>query len=124
MIDETELAHEVSDDVRAYTIDEALEQGDLSFFLPVQWGLDDEAGDGIGGPSIKDPLTIYASWDVNGADERVTFKTTLRALLQDTYDLNDPLDQKAIELFVQIRRGLLRELLRVDKWIEKARNEL
>lgn len=129
MITESELAHEVPEDIMDYMIDEALELGNLEFFLPVQWG--GNAGDGIGGPSVEDPLTIYASWDVSGADHRVTFKTTLEALLVDTYELHTALycrgdegtlGETGVQIFEQIRIGLRRELRRVEGWIEKARH--
>lgn len=137
MINEHELAHEVPDDVRYYTFHEALEEGELTFYLPVQWSESGSAsGDGLGGPVVEDPLTIYASWDVNGNDERVTFKTTLQALLEDTYEIlnemlfpehappGEPvLDEDGIKIFEQIRSGLMRELQRVDEWIEKAKQE-
>mgnify|MGYP000908107576 FL=1 len=65
MIEKNKLAHKVSKDVRQYTIDQALKEGSLSFYLPFQWA-GEPGSDGIGGKSVKDPLTIYASWDVNG----------------------------------------------------------
>ena len=124
MIEKSKLAHKVSKDVRQYTIDQALKEGSLSFYLPVQWA-GASGGDGIGGKSVKDPLTIYASWDVSECDDRVTFKTTLRALLEDTLDLvepwdGEPFDSESLEIFMRIRKALLVELARVDLWIEKG----
>ena len=124
MIKKSQLAHKVSEDVRQYTIEQALEEGRLSFYLPFQWA-GEPGNDGIGGKNVKDPLTIYASWDVNECDERVTFKTTLRALLEDTFDLMEPLDDgpfdsESLEIFTRIRKALLGELARVDSWIERG----
>lgn len=118
MIEKEVLAHEVIDDVRNCTIDDALEDGQLSFYLPIQW----EDSDGIGGKGVKDPLTIYSSWDVNGCDERVTFKTTLKDLLEDTYELHmsvddGSLDERSTKIMESIRDGLLKEVKRVEKWI-------
>jgi hypothetical protein len=124
MIEKSQLAHKVSKYAHEYTIDQALKEGDLSFYLPVQWA-GASGGDGIGGKCVKDPLTIYASWDVNGCDERVTFKTTLKALLEDTFDLmapwdGGPFDSESLEIFIRIRKALLIELDRVDLRIKKG----
>ena len=124
MIKKSQLAHKVSEDVRQYTIEQALEEGCLSFYLPFQWA-GERGSDGIGGKSVKDPLTIYASWDVNGCDERLTFKTTIRALLEDTFDLIEPLDDgpfdsESLEIFTRISKALKGELARVDSWIERG----
>ena len=124
MIKKNQLAHKVSKYARQYTIDQSLKEGRLSFYLPFQWA-GEPGNDGIGGKCVKDPLTIYASWDVNECDDRVTFKTTLRALLEDTFDLMEPLDDgpfdsESLEIFIRIRKALLVELARVDSWIEKG----
>jgi hypothetical protein len=124
MIKKSQLAHKVSKYAREYTIEHALKEGHLSFYLPFQWA-GEPSNDGIGGKCVKDPLTIYASWDVNDCDDRVTFKTTLRALLEDTFDLMEPLDDgpfdsESLEIFMRIREALLVELARVDLWIEKG----
>ena len=124
MIEKSQLARKVSKYAREYTIDQALKEGNLSFYLPLQWA-GASGGDGIGGKCVKDPLTIYASWDVNGCDERVTFKTTLKALLEDTFDVmtpwdSGPFDSESLEIFICIRKALLIELDRVDLRIKKG----
>jgi hypothetical protein len=86
MIRRQELAHNVTKLVKDATVGEFLKYGYLSFFMPYQykhWGLKD--ADGIGGKGVDDPLTIYASVDVYGGDDRITFKTTMKELLDDVH---------------------------------------
>ena len=131
MIEPNELAHEVSEDLLEVTIGEMLEHGDFGFFLPYQysaWGTPPgSAGDGIGGEVIAEPLTIYASVDVFGDDARVTFKTTITALLDDVYEGyvgSEPeleLDLEDLEMLTNIRDALVKEVSRVDEWIRTAK---
>jgi hypothetical protein len=129
MITKDEMAHEVEDEVQAYTVKEFLKDGDLSFYLPIQWSASSNGGDGIGGEEVKDPLTVYASVDVTGGDERFTFKTTMKDLLEDTYDLHrsyrgpKALDARSQKIFKKIRAGLLKEVKRIDKWLEEENSK-
>jgi hypothetical protein len=125
MIEQNELAHEVSEDVRQWTIGEML-GGDLGFFLPYQYSSWERAGDGIGGVAVTDPLTVYASIDVFGDDTRVTFKTTITALLDDLHEgyvgseLKLELDSKDLKMLTTLRDALAKEVGRVDEWIRTA----
>ena len=132
MIRRQELAHNVSKLVKDATVGEFLKHGYLSFFMPYQyrhWGIKD--GDGIGGKGVVDPLTIYASVDVYGGDDRITFKTTMKELLDDVHggfeSWGDPpeyvMSTKDIEMFNQIRRALLDEVARIDTWLQEAKLE-
>jgi len=68
-----------------YTIENLVNDSeDIDFYLPYQWS--NGGGDGIGNPCPEDPLTIYWTADLSGGDERVTYKTTLGALLDDTFE--------------------------------------
>ena len=132
MIRRQELAHNVTKLVKDATVGEFLKHGYLSFFMPFQykhWGVKD--ADGIGGKGVVDPLTIYASVDVYGGDDRITFKTTMKELLDDVHggfeSWGDPpehiMSTKDIEMFNQIRRALLDEVARIDTWLQEAKLE-
>jgi hypothetical protein len=131
MIEPNELAHEVSEDLLEITIGEMLEHGSFGFFLPYQysaWGTPPgSADDGIGGKVITEPLTIYASVDVFGDDDRVTFKTTIAALLDEVHEGYVSwesgqllLDSADLEMLTNIRDALAKEVSRVDEWIRTA----
>ena len=131
MIEPNELAHEVSEDLLEFTIGEMLEHGSFGFFLPYQYSASGtppgSAGDGIGGKVITEPLTIYASVDVFGDDDRVTFKTTIAALLDDVHEGHVSwesgqllLDSADLEMLTNIRDALAKEVSRVDEWIRAA----
>ena len=132
MIRRQQLAHNVTKLVKGCTVGEFLKDGHLSFFMPYQykhWGIKDE--DGIGGKGVSDPLTIYASVDVYGADDRITFKTTMKELLDDVHEgfesWGDPseytMSTKDIEMFNQIKSALLKEVARIDTWLHEAKLE-
>ena len=135
MIKLEEMAHKPNKEILDYTIDEMLEYGELSFFFPFEWG--DPEIDGIGGKCPEDPLTIYASIDVSGNDERITFKTTIKDLLEDVYAGYELvggehwlsptnkylLEDEGIHLFEKIKQALLLEVKRIDDWIAKDRAE-
>jgi hypothetical protein len=132
MIRRKQLAHNVSKAVKDCTVGEFLKNGDLSFFMPYQykhWGTKDR--DGIGGKGVDDPLTFYASVDVYGGDDRITFKTTMKELLDDVHggfeSWGDPpeyiMSTKDIEMFNQIRSALLNEVARIDTWLQEAKFE-
>jgi hypothetical protein len=115
------LAHEVNADVAEITVGEILEYGDMDFFFPYQWSC--YGHDGIGGKAT-DPLTIYASIDVDGCDSRVTFKTTVRELLEDTivgYEcVNQPgyiVDKKGRKILEDMRDSLIKEAKYIDEWL-------
>ena len=87
-------------------------------------------GDGIGNRRPKDPLTIYWSADVSGCDQRVTYKTTLGALLDDTFELHErwgekprAIGSKDVPIFVGIRDALQKEIDRLNVWIDTAKPE-
>ena len=127
MIEQNELAHEVSDDVRHATVEDLLEHGHLGFFLPYQYSAWNGAGDGISGATVTDPLTVYASVDVYGDDDRLTFKTTITALLDDVYEgyvgwgsTQLELDTKDLKMLTTLRDALAKEVNRVDEWIRTA----
>ena len=131
MIRRKELAHNVTKEVKDCTVGEFLKHGYLSFFMPYQYKTWSKDSDGLGGKSVSDPLTFYASVDVYGADNRITFKTTMKDLLDDVYESYeswiDPtehhLETKDIEMFNQIRSALLDEVARMDKWLQDAKRQ-
>jgi hypothetical protein len=132
MIRRQQMAHNVTKIVKDCTVKEFLKYGDLSFFMPYQYkhgGTKDS--DGLGGKGVDDPLTFYASVDVYGGDDRITFKTTMRELLNDVYEGYEAyleptghyVNTKDIEMFNQIRSALLDEVARMDKWLQEAKFE-
>ena len=110
-----------------YTVAELVEQENgVSFYMPYQW----TKGDGIGNPRPENPLTIYWSADVSGCDQRVTYKTTIGALLDDTFDLHklcheetSVLGSTSVPLFTNIRDALQKEVDRLTMWIDNAKPE-
>ena len=110
-----------------YTVAELVEQENgVSFYMPYQW----TKGDGIGNPRPENPLTIYWSADVSGCDQRVTYKTTIGALLDDTFDLHElrheetsVLGSTSVPLFTNIRDALQKEVDRMTMWIDNAKPE-
>lgn len=107
-----------------YTVKDIAENGEgITFFLPYQW----TRGDGIGNPRPDDPLTIYWSADVSGGDDRLTYKTTIGNLLDDTFDLHqlwntdsDVIGTDSVPLFTDIRDALQKEIDRLNAWISSA----
>lgn len=112
-----------------YTIQDLVEDsGHIGFYLPYQWIIGN--GDGIGNPCPEDPLTIYWSADVNGCDDRVTYKTTIGNLLDyvfEGYELwhEDPprISSTYAPLFVTIRDALQKEIDKLNMWIDNAKPE-
>ena len=116
-----------SSEILDYTIEELVnDSDDISFYLPYQWS----KGDGIGNRRPKDPLTIYWSAHVNGLEDRVTYKTTLGALLDDTFEVHEiwhekppAIGSKDVPIFVGIRDALQKEIDRLNVWINNAKPE-
>lgn len=118
-----------------YTIQELVNDVEnVSFYLPYQWsntyGGKYERNDGIGNPCPEDPLTVYWSADVSGNDERVTYKTTIGALLDDTFELHElchesptAIGSSSVPLFIDIRDALQKEVDRLNLWIDNAKSE-
>jgi len=121
-----------------YTIEDLVEHSeDIGFYLPYQWskvytGEDKYQGsDGIGNPCPEDPLTIYWTADVNGCDDRVTYKTTLGALLDDVFEGHElwlentsaGIGSTSVPLFTNIRDALQKEIDRLNVWIDNAKPE-
>ena len=130
MIRRQQMAHNVTKAVKDCTVGEFLKHGYLSFFMPYQYKhWDKKGGDGIAGKSVSDPLTFYASVDVYGGDDRITFKTTMKDLMDDVYEAYESwieptehhLETEDIEMFNQIRSALLDEVARIDKWLQDAK---
>lgn len=118
------LAHDVPDHIIDTTVGEILEGAQVDFFFPYQWSFIDTAGDGIGGSAPTDPLTIYASIDVDGCDSRITFKTTVRELLEDTlvgYECVDKpgyvVDEDGRKVLEDMRDSLRKEADQIDEWL-------
>ena len=116
-----------SSEILDYTIEELVnDSDDISFYLPYQWS----KGDGIGNRRPKDPLTIYWTADVNGCDDRVTYKTTFGALLDDVFEGYElwqedtpMIGSKDVPIFVGIRDALQKEIDRLNVWINTAKPE-
>jgi hypothetical protein len=118
-----------SSEILDYTIKDLVDDSeDIDFYLPYQWSKG--GGDGIGNPCPKDPLTIYWTADVNGCDDRVTYKTTLGALLDDIFEgyelWQEPtsvISAADAPIFVGIRDALQKEIDRLNVWIDNAKPE-
>jgi len=118
-----------------YTIEDLIEHSeDIDFYLPYQWSkvyrYDHKGSDGIGNPCPKDPLTIYWTADLSGGDERVTYKTTFGALLDDVFEGHElfiegasVIGSSSVPLFVDIRDALQKEIDRLNVWIDNAKPE-
>jgi len=125
------LVHKISEEVLECTVEDFLEHGTLSFFMPFQYSTWESASDGLGGKPVNDPLTIYMSIDVYGDDDRITFHTTLRKLLEDVYEgfegFTDPmqhyLDSDDVGLLTRIRDALLAEVAHIDGWLQTAKSK-
>ena len=123
------LVHKISEEVLECTVEDFLEYGTLSFFMPFKYSTWGSASDGLQGGPVNDPLTIYMSIDVYGNDDRITFQTTLRKLLEDVYEgfecFTDPaqhhLDSDDIGLLTRIRDSLLAEVAHIDGWLQTAK---
>lgn len=67
----------------------AFEDDETHVYFPVEWSKepdDETAGcDGIGGPEVADPLTVYLRVAI-GDGEKPTFAFNLRRALQDSID--------------------------------------
>jgi hypothetical protein len=114
------------EEILDYTIQELVEEACVHFYLPYQW----TNGDGIGNPRPENPLTIYWTADVTDCDQRVTYKSTLGTLLDDTFELHElwnegqpVIGSESVPLFVDIRDALLREVGKIDLWISNAVQE-
>ena len=118
-----------SSEILNYTIEDLVDDSeDIDFYLPYQWSKG--GGDGIGNPCPEDPLTIYWTADVNGCDDRVTYKTTLGALLDDVFEgyelWQEPMSVISAAdapIFVGIRDALQKEIDRLNVWIDNAKPE-
>jgi len=95
----------------------------ISFYLPHQWSM----GDGIGNQLPEDILTIYWTADVSGCDDRITYKTTVGKLLDDTFELHESchesenaIEEDSVPLFKNIRDALQKEVDRINLWISNA----
>jgi hypothetical protein len=112
-----------------YTIEDLVDNSEyIEFYLPYQWS--QGSGDGIGNPCPEDPLTIYWTADVNGCDDRVTYKTTFGALLDDVFEGYElwqedtpMIGSKDVPIFVGIRDALQKEIDRLNVWIDTAKPE-
>ena len=60
----------------------AFESDNSYLYFPVEWG----DSDGIGGPVVEDPLTIYLRVGLEGDGEKPTFEFNLRDALADTIE--------------------------------------
>ena len=127
MIESTQLAHAVSLELFDCTIEDMLKNGTASVFLPYQYSSWSRPSDGIGGEVVTDPLTVYFSVDVFGDDDRVTFKTTISALLDDLHEMyvgfekdQLQLDARDLNMMTSIKDSLAKEVERLDEWIRAA----
>jgi len=72
----------------------------MSIYFPIEWAFGDNPSDGVGGPPVIDPGTIYFYWEDTGDDDSpisadgtsAMFKTTLTEIVDSfiegtiTYD--------------------------------------
>ena len=129
MIEDDMRAKLVSDppeEVLDYTIQELVEDASVHFYLPYQW----TGGDGIGNPRPEDPLTIYWTADITDCDQRVTYMTTLKYLIDDTFELHElahedqpSIGSSSVPMFVDIRDALQKEVDRLNLWINNAKQD-
>lgn len=138
MIDSRAIAELVTrppEEILDWTIRDFLDEtDDIHFYLPYQWantyGEGFESSDGVGNPCPEDPLTIYLTADITGCDERITFKTTFGAVLDDIFNLHElwqepenVIGQDSVPLFEAIRDALQKEIDKINTWIETAKPE-
>jgi hypothetical protein len=133
--DRAELVSYPPEEILDYTIEELVDGSDhVSFYLPYQWaktvGSEYGGGDGIGNLCPDDPLTIYWTADVNGCDQRVSYKTTIGKLLNATFEGHElgmgtagVIGSASVPLFVDIRDALQKEIDRLNVWISTAVQE-
>lgn len=102
------------------------EPANVSFFLPYQY----TSSDGLSGNRPHDPMTIYWSADVSGADERITYKTSLKKLLDDAFEGHElwgensgQLSADAVPIFAAFRSALQCEIDRINNWIANAKED-
>ena len=107
-------------EVQELSLSDALEYGDFSVNLPYEWI--DTGTDGFNGKPPKDPLTIYFTFDVNGADDTITIKTTVRKLLKSTIDLCSTFDGKLVldETELHILSTLRDSLMKESNWLDRV----
>lgn len=117
------------EEILYYTIKDLVEDSEtIHFYMPYQWV--NGGGDGIGNPCPEDPLTIYWTADVNGCDDRVTYKTTIGSLLDDIFEGFELWQEDTprigstdVPIFATIRDALQKEIDRLNSWIDNAKPE-
>jgi hypothetical protein len=121
-----DLVNYPPEEILDYTIQELAESENIYFYLPYQWA----DSDGLDNPRPEDPLTIYWTADVSGGDHRITYKTTISVLLNDTFEIHelaheDPpaIGVSSVPLFVDIRDALQKEVDRLNLWINNAKQD-
>jgi hypothetical protein len=75
--------------VIAEAIDMAMQDTDTYITFPVEWADDDgnqEGSDGVCGPAVDDPLTVYLRIAINNSMEPTTYSFSLRDALKDTIE--------------------------------------
>lgn len=73
-------------------------------FFPIEWDFGENAGDGVGGPPVKDPLTVYLRLPFDSGDEQPTWGFSLREPI-DQY-IEGVTDRNGVVSDMEHRRGL------------------
>ncbi len=112
-----------SKEAQQLSLSDAIKYGDFSAHLPYE--LVDTGTDGGNGKPPKDPLTIYFVFDIDGAGDTITIKTTVRNLLKSTLYLHSSfdgklvLDETSIHILSTFRDSLVKESVWLDRVIKR-----
>lgn len=104
---------------------DAIKDGLFSVHLPYEWS--DFDSDGLFGKPPKDPLTIYFTFDVNGAEDLIAVKTTVHKLLKSTVELfsshdgNLDLSEANVSILSAFRDALIKEANWIDRKMKEQR---
>ena len=102
-------------------VSEAMERGGAS--LPIMWNFPPNAGDGMGGDAVDDPLTIYVDFPLGkDADDgdRPTYSFTLVDLIDEM--IEDSGEREICESVARRLRELADKIDRIAVTLERIRS--
>lgn len=116
-----DVARKIADEISGITlkaageaVQYALEDPETRAYFPAEWG----DTDGIDGPPVEDPLTVYVRIALHTEGEPPTWEFNIREILQDT------IDDCASDGFFSEGLGRISSALRdLADDIDNARNE-
>ena len=113
-----------SKEVQELSLSDAIKDGVFSAYLPYEWL--HYGSDGLQNKPPKDPLTIYFTFDVNGCDDHLVVKTSIRRLLKSTLELYSTfdgtlvLDETHLPQLLAFKNALIQESVWLDSAIQKT----